>query len=450
MAPQTAPPAAATPRRTGAPPWRPFSLPVVGWVLYDLAATIFAYVVLVRYFNEWLIIEQGQPDFVTGLMLALVSIALVFALPLLGASADRIGRHKPFLVAFALSAIALVALLGFVDGVVVALIVGGLAVFAFESGEAQYHPLLASVAPPERRGLLSGVGIGLGYIGTAVAILVLGALVPEGDRQQAFLPTAGLYLLFALPCLLFVRDTRSRPPGAPASTAPGHPASMVFRQLLESIRRARTMPHGRLVAARFLYVDALATVGVYMTVYARRTGDFDSAQVDLLLAFSLPFAIVGAIVAGVLTGRIGPKPVLLGTLTGTVAVLAAVAVVGEGWVLWGAGPVVGAALGSVTATDRVFMLRLVPESRRGQDFGLYVLIGRVSSGFGPLVLWGGTIFLLTRVLELADDFEASRVAILLLGLAALGGALILRPLPNPRAGVDDEEGPPAADPVAAA
>ncbi|MBA3617490.1 MAG: hypothetical protein H0W52_15445, partial [Rubrobacteraceae bacterium] len=43
-------------------------LPVLSWVLFDFATTIFSYVVLTRYFNEWIVIEQGQPDFVIGLM----------------------------------------------------------------------------------------------------------------------------------------------------------------------------------------------------------------------------------------------------------------------------------------------------------------------------------------------------------------------------------------------
>lgn len=405
-------------------------LPILSWILFDFATTIFSYVVLTRYFNEWIVIELGQPDFVLGLMSAGVALALVVALPSLGVLADRLGRHKPLLAVFTLTAIGGTALLGVVDGVLVALVVAGVAIFAFNSAEAQYHPLLATVAPPERQSRVSGVGVAVGYVGTIVALLALGQLVADGSNQRAFLPTAGLYLLFALPCLLFVRDHRSArrtEPNASGTRLAAVPIA-ALRQLTESVRDAAGRPHGRFLLARFLYVDAIATVIAFMTVYARRTGDFSSGELNILLALSTAFAILGALAAGALAGRIGPKRVLTATLAGVVVVLVATGVSGSSDLLWGAGPLVGAALGSVSASDRVLFLRLVPADRRGEDFGLYALVGKVSNGFGPLVLWGGTVALLADGLALTTTLGASRVAICVLAASALGGLLLLRGL----------------------
>ena len=164
-----------------------------------------------------------------------------------------------------------------------------------------------------------------------------------------------------------------------------------------------------------------------MTVYARRTGDFDGDQIDLLLAVATVAAIAGAVGAGVLAERIGPRRVVLGTLVVTVVTLLVGAGTGSSALLWVVGPLVGIALGSLSTVDRIFLLRLVPEERRGEDFSLYALVGKLSSGFGPLVLWGGTILVMT---ELAgrSSFDASRVAVAVLAGAALLGLLILRPL----------------------
>src|SRR5215210_6442061 len=134
-------------------------LPILSWILFDFATTIFSYVVLTRYFREWIVIERGQPDIVIGVMSVTVAVALVVALPSLGALADRLGRHKPLLVAFTLSSVTGTALLGVVDGVVVALVVAGVVILCFNSAEAQYHPLLASVAPPRVPSLVSGLGV---------------------------------------------------------------------------------------------------------------------------------------------------------------------------------------------------------------------------------------------------------------------------------------------------
>ncbi len=401
-------------------------LPALGWVLYDLANTIFSYAVVTRYFNEWIIIEQGRPDVYVGLMSLAVSVALVVSLPFVGALADASGRRMPFLAGFTVACVAATALLGLVEGVAAALVVGGVAIFFYNSALAHYDPLLTAVAPPERRGLVSGLGVGTGYVGVLLALLVLGQLVPEGDNQRAFLPTAALFLLLSVPCFLWVRDRHVRPPGDVRAPTPS-PKSIV-EELVTSVRRARSERHGRLLVARFFYVDAIATVIAYMTVYARRTGEFAGAEVELLLASSVVFAVLGGVAAGALVERVGPKRVLTGTLVLVTATLLATGLSGWGPLLWVAGPAVGIGLGAVWTSDRVFLIRLCSEERRGEAFGLYALIGKASSGIGPLVLWGGAIYLLTEVTGLLDPFGASRVALCLLSASALLGLAILRPL----------------------
>jgi UMF1 family MFS transporter len=400
--------------------WRLLSPPVVGWILYDFANTIFSFVVVTRYYNDWIIEERGQPDIYVGLMVAAVSLALIVTLPVLGALADRRGRHKPILVAFTLLCIVATGLLGLIDSVLLALVVAGIATFAFNTSDSQYHPLLSVVAPEHKRARVSGAGVAVGYLGTLSALFVIGSFVEDGHAQRAFLPAAAMFLVFALPLFVLVRERPRREPDDDAQ--PARP----FAQLAATIRRARAQPHGRLILARFFYVDALATALQFMTVYARRTGDFDGGDIDLLLAISTVVAIAGAVGAGMLAERIGPRRVVLGTIAILVAALVITAATGSSDLLWIVGPMLGAALGSLSAVDRVFLLRLVPPERRGETFGLYALVGKLSTGFGPLVLWGGTILLATELAGLSK-FDASRIAVVVLAAAAVG-FLILRPL----------------------
>jgi UMF1 family MFS transporter len=429
--------------------WRLLSPPVIGWILYDFANTIFSFVVVTRYYNDWIIEERGQRDIYVGLMVAAVSLALIVTLPLLGVLADRLGRHKPILIAFTLLSVAATGLLGVIDSILLALVVAGVATFAFNTADAQYHPLLSVVAPEPRRGRVSGIGVAVGYLGSLTALFVIGSFVHDGQAQRAFLPAAGLFLFFALPCFVLVRE-RPRPAPDPAEHGPARP----FAQLAATVRRARGAPHGRLLLARFFYVDAIATVLAYLTVYARRTGDFDGASIDALLAVSAVTAIGGAIGGGLFAERIGPKRVILGTLSMAIVALVAASVSGSGELLWVVGPLIGVVLGSLSAVDRVFLLRLVPPERRGEDFGLYALVGKLSSGFGPLVLWGGTILVAHDAVGLSK-FDASRLAVFVLAAFALLGLLILRPLsdrelhgPAPGDPVVDLPGPPDVAPAA--
>ncbi len=410
--------AAAYPARVHDDGRRLLTPPVVGWVLYDFASTVFSFVVVTRYFNDWIVEERGQPDIYVGLMVAAVSLALVITLPLIGALADRRGRHKPILIAFTLLCVAATGLLGVVESVLLALVVGAVATYAFNSADSQYHPLLSAVAPPERRARVSGIGVAVGYLGSLAAIALIGRIAIDDHAQRAFLPAAVLVSVFALPLFVLVREHREPSPRPPLGP---------FAQLAATLRRARREPHGRLLLARFFYVDAIATVLQFMTVYARRTGDFDGRAIDRLLAISSVAALAGAVGAGLLAERFGPRRVVLATLAMTTAALLAGAVTGSGALLWAIGPLIGVALGSLSAVDRVFLLRLVPERSRGEDFGLYALVGKLSTGFGPLVLWGGTILVMTEIAGLSK-FDASRVAIAVLAGAALAGLAILRPL----------------------
>ena len=406
---------------------RLLSPPVLGWILYDFANTIFSFVVVTRYFSDWIVSERGQPDIYVGLMSAAVSVALLFTLPALGARADASGRHKPVLVAFTLMCVAMTALLGLVGPVLLALVVAGLAIFAFNTADSQYHPLLAVVAPERRRGRVSGAGVAAGYLGTLLALFALGAYVEDGEAQRAFLPAAAMLGLFALPCFFLVRER----PRRVAADAPRPKRPLA--QLMAGLRRARREPYGRLLLARFFYVDAIATVIQFLTVYARRTGDFDGDAIDILLALSTVAAIGGAVGAGLLAERFGPRRVVLGTLVVTVCTLVATAASGSSALLWVVGPLVGIALGSLSAVDRIFLLRLVPPERRGEEFGLYALVGKLSSGFGPLVLWGGTVLVATEAG--LSRFDASRLAVAVLAASALAGLAILRPLRDDRPAV---------------
>jgi UMF1 family MFS transporter len=401
------------------------SLPVVSWALYDFANTIFSYAVLTRFFNEWIIIERDSPDWTVGLMSFVAGVALVLTLPVFGALADSHGRRKPFLVVFTLLCVVMTALLGVVDTLTGALVVAGIGVYGFQSALAHYDPLLADVAPEEVRGRVSGLGVGLGYVGVLFALVVLGLIVDE-DSQAAFIPTAVMVLVFSLPCFFFVREQgRPQVVHEPAFTL----VRDALTQVLRTFRNARQYSQvGRFLLGRFLYVDAVATLIAYMVVYADRVADMSSTAKNALVGLSVVCAAIGAFVAGAAVERYGPRRTLISILTVFSIGLVLVAATGWAWMLWIAGPIVGIALGTIWTSDRIWMLRLSPPALRGEFFGLYAIAGRLSSGVGPLVLWGATVWILSDVTDVAGKPAASRVALVALAAAALAGVLVIRPL----------------------
>ncbi len=417
--------------------FRIWSAPVLGWAFYDFANTIFSFAVITRYFNEWVIEQQGRPDWHVGLMSFIVGLVLLTAMPAAGAISDQLGRRLPFLAAFTLACVAATGLLGAVDSVSVALVIAGVAIFVYQLALSMYDPLLATVAPPERHGSVSGLGVGLGYVGVLVGSTILTAIVPKDDYQAAFLPTAGLFLVFSIPIFLFVRERGVRRVRDDAGM--GVVVRQAFSQVARTARHIRDEHRatGRFLIARFLYVDAIATVIAYMTVYMSRVGDFTEGEKTIVLGTAMIAAAIGGFASGALVERLGPKRVLMGILAFATLVLVVAGATGSATLVWVLGPAIGITLGGVWTSDRVFMLRLSPPDVRGEFFGIYNLVGKLSSGFGPLILWGGTIWLLNDQADWSK-LAASRVALLVLAIAVLAGMWVLRPLTDEPRYADDD------------
>jgi UMF1 family MFS transporter len=413
--------------------------PLIGWALYDFANTIFSFAVITRYFNAWYIEEQNRPDIEVGIMGFAVGILLIIAMPAIGAISDQVQRRLPFLAVFTTICLAATVSLGFTDSPLQALITAGVAIFAYQLALSMYDPLLAVVAPPGRQGLASGIGVGAGYIGVLIGSVILTWYVAgpgNDDLQSSFIPTAILFGIFAIPIFVLVREPR---PTKSSNHQYGTLVRNAIGQVVDTTKHIRDQHAntGRFLIARFLYVDAIATVIGYMTVYTERVGGFTDSSITVLLGLSMISAALGAFAAGALVERLGPKTVLNAILLVATFTLIAAGTTGSSTIVWALGPLVGITLGTVWTSDRLIMMRLTPPPLRGEFFAIYNLVGKLSSGVGPLLLWGGTIWLLHSRGDWSV-LSASRVALIVLAFAVVAGLLVLRKVEVPDRDIADE------------
>ncbi len=408
--------------------WRAGSL---AWALYDFAYSLFTFLLVVRFIPDWIINDQGRPDWYVAVTQVGVVLFVLLAMPLAGALADQMGRRKPFLAAFTVAACAASVALGLVavgEGIVFVLVLAGAAVACAQLALAHFDPLLADVAPAHARGRVSGLAVALGFAGMVVGLGVVGELiVGEGSKQRAFGPAAGLYLAFALPAFLLIRERR-RPRRREAA---GPVLRQALAQLGQSLEQVRRYPAVfRFLAGRFLYSDAIATLSAFLTVYMERLGSFSERDKNTAIGIAVLAAAVGAVGGGMVVERLGPKRPLLAVLPAFTVGSLFSAALGEPWTVWLVSPAGGVALGVVWTADRVFMLRLTPAELRGQFFGFFNLANRVASAVGPLVIWSGTVWLLAQHTGWLSELGASRVALAGLAAAALLGWVVIRPVPD--------------------
>ncbi len=399
----------------------PSRLTVLAWALYDLANTIFSMNIVSLYFSLWVVNVMGGTDAAYGNANS-ISMALMFlSAPILGALSDQAARRMPFLIVTTVLCVLFTALLG-TGGLWLSLVFFIIANYMFQAGLIFYDSLLPVVSTEENRGKVGGLGIGLGYLGSFIGVGSGLLLLDRIGYVGIFRLSAALFLLFALPCFLFVKEPATQRKGRiDRQTILG-----ALRQVKQTIAHARKFPGlMRFLIGRIFYTDPVNTVIVFMGIYVTNEVGFTATQAQIMLLVSIAAAVVGGLAWGVVVDRIGPRRSLNAVLLLWMSVLVLTALIALlNWpsaLFWLVGMLAGIALGGTWAADRPYMLRLSPPRYVGEFYGLYSMVGRFASITGPF-LWG----------FVADTLGLGRPAaiIMLLGFIIVSFAILQ--------GVDDQ------------
>jgi UMF1 family MFS transporter len=366
---------------------------VTGWVLYDLANTIFSMGVISLTLPFWMRQQVGSDkvDFQYGIVSA-ISMAVVFVLsPLLGAMTDHARRRLPFLMASTIICVALTTLMARF-GLWWTCAIFILANIAYQAGTQYYDSLLPEVSNESNRGKIGGIGVGIGYLGSFIAV-GLSLQFKDAAPSTLFTLYAVAFLLFALPCMIFVRE-RDNPRHRRFGYAE---ACASLKNTWKTLVSSQEYPGlARFLIGRMFYTDSINTVISVMTLFvvnvavtAGGTEQEATGHKDKIMLLAISLAMAGGFAWGWLNDRLGPRRTLNAVLSCWMAIFLLGAAIGIlGLPLWTMYLMAGAAgfcLGGVWAADRPFMLRLTPPDRIGEFYGLYGMVGRFSAITGPLV-----------------------------------------------------------------
>lgn len=363
------------------------------WVLYDLANTIYA-AALTFLFTPWITGRFGSS---TGLGVTQTASMLLAAVlvPVLGAITDRTARTRGYLAIATLLCIGAMAgwaLGGSQPWLLACFFVANV---TYNLGLLFYNSLLPSVADERRAGLVSGIGVGVGYLGTVLVVLVLLKWLPRTPTETRLGYAALGFLAFALPCLLLVRDRR------PARTVDRRAAIAASVRSLGDTLRALPAQKNLLffLLANFCLVDVMNTAILFfatITTELFRAAAADGSLVlfgavfrgdDGLAAFLADMGLllnVLALVFGIALGWwTDRRPLAVMRLSGVALLLAlgGAAVFGgnsaSGYL--GSLVVLGAlGLAGVWTAGRKVLLLLAPADRIGEFFGLYGITLKLS------------------------------------------------------------------------
>lgn len=395
-------------------------LTIFSWSMYDFANTIFAMNVTSLYFALWVTVDMKGEDILYSLALSGSMLLSALSAPLMGAVSDRVGRRMPFLTISTLICCIFTALIGLTNRLFFGLLFFAVANFCYQTAIIFYNALLPQISGKGQIGRVSGFGASLGYCGTIAGLLLVRPFVLKMGRQGAFIPTAIFFLLFSLPCFLFVKDQLVERKDKFELQIRG-----AFRKIKETFVNIKRYPglFDFLVAA-FIPLNAINTIVVFMSVYTKKVIGFTDPEITTLYIISTVFAILGSFIAGFITDRLGSKRTLMGVLgLWCISILLAIISFSKS-IFWIVGPLVGICLGATWASARALVVELSPPQMVGEVFGFYGLVSRSAYIIGPLI-WGLTVW--------AFDFLGSlkyRLAVFCLLLFLGMGYLLLRKVPD--------------------
>jgi len=399
------------------PPSR--KLQVASWALYDFANTIFSMNMLSMYFPLWVTQDMGGRDIYYGIGLSISTLAAGLTMPVIGVISDQKKKRVPFLIGLTLLCVTFTASISLSGSLAAAIIIFAVANYGYQAALAPYDALLPEVSRGRNIGWVSGFGVALGYVGSIGGLYMVKPFVAAHGRSAAFIPTAVLFLLFALPAFIFVKDSHARPRAGKPDIARG------YRRIKYTLMNTRRYPGLlRFLVANMVYSDAVNTVIVFMGVYASKVIGMGDESLRAFLSVSTVSAVVGSYGIGHVTGKFGPKRTLVAVLFLWLFTLVLAGLSMSRAAFWAVGPLAGISLGGTWVSSRTLVAELTPPRKFGEVYGLYNLGGKFGFVVGPLV-WGGIILVFEPL-----GMVRYRIAIFSLAVFIAAALWLLRKVPG--------------------
>ncbi len=363
------------------------------WTLYDFANSII-FIVFFLYFSQWLVIDKGVPDFWFNMIFTVGSVLLLLSAPVLGSIADKTGKQQSYF-----NKITLLSLLFFLGASLVALFFSHqvflaalffvLANYFYQFSFVFYNAFLYHIAPREKWGRVSGIGIGANYLGQVAGLaitlpLASGAiyLIGEAGRAQTFLPATVLFFILALPMLLFFKLQKQENSDYKINLKEEYKNQWNQFKGLISDKNIKSF-----LLAFFFFNDAILTVSNNFPIYLQNVFSVSDKLKTILLGGALITSIFGAVLSGFIIDKIGLKKSLLVVIGVWVIFMPILGLNTNFKVFTVLCILMGFLFGAVWTVNRATMTALTPKDKLNFGFSFYTLAERTSTLVGPLC-WG--------------------------------------------------------------
>ncbi len=358
------------------------------WASYDITNTIFFIGVVGIFFPLWVTNDIGGNDATVGFTMSAAMIVSLVLAPFFGTLTDHYLSKVWYLGVFTFIAILAIPLVGEVP-VNLALVLYSIAIVCIFLAGIAYNALLHNISTPQNMGVITGIGVGVGYLGAVLIVVIAAEFAVELGNVFGFRISSILMFVASLPALFLLR------PGEKLLGDIGFKTIIkktLFDLYLVFIEIKKYKYVSRFMIARFFYAWSLNTAQSFAILFGTETVGYSARYVEYLLLIGILVGIPSAFVWGKLIDLIGAKKsISLGTFFWSiclimVAVAPSVDILGDGfWITMGV--VCGFLIPGIWVTDRPLMLQIIPPEKSGQFFGLHGMVGRIAYITGTFA-WG--------------------------------------------------------------
>ena len=341
---------------------------VYSWWLYDFSTTAFFTSTIGVLFPLWIRDDMGGNDATVTYTWAVAMLINAILGPVFGALSDNAKKRMPLLTAFSLIGIGTSFLIGTFNSISTSLILYAIGLIALHTAVVIYNSLLPEVSNKNNRGFITGVGVGVGYVGSLVTILLAIFVVDDTWGLDmgyvfGFRMTGIIMLITALPLLLLLKEKSKFVENVSLGTI----IHSAFADLIATAIEAGKIP-GLLMffTGRFWYYLAIQTASVIAILFATDTVGLTTTEAMLVLIVGISVAIPFAPLWGKLNDRIGPiksmNVVLLGWVLNILATIAIPVLGLSPNIWWVIGITSGIFTAGVWSTDRPLLTYISVEN----------------------------------------------------------------------------------------
>lgn len=379
------------------------------WAMYDWSNSVYNLVITSTIFPiYYLIVTGGEGADVNFLgftlknttlydfIIAFAYLLIVFIAPILSGIADYGGYKKKFMQGFTLLGSLSCATLYFFDSehLYIGIIFSILACVGYSGSLVFYNSFLPEVATPDKQDKLSAKGFALGYLGSALLLIINLTLimsVPEEEGEKKLQIMQNAFLMVGAWWIIFSLYTFKHLPGNVFDKKPeGNKFLKGFQELRKVFLDLRKTPNlKRFLLAFFIYNMGVQTIMLVANHFGSEEIKMEAGQLITTILIIQFVAIAGAFLFSFCSRKFGNLLTLrIATLIWASVCAATYFLVYTAAHFYIIAGIVGLIMGGIQALSRSTYSKMLPDTEdHASYFSFYDIAEKISIVLG-MALFG--------------------------------------------------------------